>query len=227
MSHHLSSETTAPAPTLENSVPIRVIIADDHPIVRDGIQAILAGDPQTHVVGVATSFDDVLVLLTNVSADVLVLDLRGMGSGPLSLVTRLQHMHPDLAIVVFSSSIELAPELLQAGVRGYVIKDDLSEYLRTAIHAAALDQRFLSPLAQDYVLRTMTQRQPRQLTSQEVHVLRLLAEGLGTVQIAEQIGIDPRSVQNHITALRRKLGCRERTQLVAWYRYTFEGAEMK
>lgn len=226
MSHHLLSENIGPAPVLERATPIRVIIADDHQIVRDGIQAILAADTQAQIVGVATSFDDVLALVTRVSADVLVLDLRGMGNGPLSLVTKLRHTYPDLAIVIFSSSIELAPELLQAGVHGYVVKDDLSLYLRTAIHAAATDQRFLSPLAQDYVLRTMNQRQPRQLTPQEIHVLRLLAEGLGTVAIAEQIGIDPRSVQNHITTLRRKLGCRERTQLVAWYQRTFENSEM-
>lgn len=101
---------------------IRVIVADDHPIVRDGIQAVLASDPQMHIVGVATRFDDLLTVLATESADVLVLDLGGMGGAPLSLVTRLQRDYPHLAIVVFSSSVDLAPELLQAGVRGYVVK---------------------------------------------------------------------------------------------------------
>lgn len=203
--------------------PIRVIIADDHPIVREGLHAILAADPQVQIAGVAINFTEVRDLLERVAADVLVLDLGGMGGAPLTLVTRIQREYPNVAIVVFSSSVDLAPELLQAGVCGYVVKEELSAQLLTAIRAAWAGQRFLSPVVEEYVKQTTNRRLQHQLAPKELNVLKLLAHGLGTIAIAEQLGIDPRSVQNYITTLRRKIGCNERTQLVDWYKRMYGG----
>lgn len=203
--------------------PIRVIVADDHPIVRAGLQTILAEDRQIQIVGVATTFAEVIDLLGTTPADVLVLDLGGMGGAPLTLVTRVQREHPAVAIVAFSASVDLAPELVQAGVRGYVVKEELAEQLLTAIYAARAGQRFLSPAVEAYVTQTTMRRLQHHLAPQELNVLKLLAQGLGTVAIAEQLGIDSRSVQNYITTLRRKLGCAERTQLVDWYKRMYGG----
>jgi DNA-binding NarL/FixJ family response regulator len=203
---------------------IRVIIADDHPVVREGLQATLERDSQIDIVGVATNFTEVIYLLGIVPAHVVVLDVGGMGGTPLTQVARIQREHPAVAMVVFSSSVDLAPELLAAGVCGYVVKEELSAQLLTAIHAARAGQRFLSPSVDEYVSRTS--RRPQQhLTPKELSVLKLLAQGLGTVVIAEQLGIDPRSVQNYITALRRKIGCEERTQSVNWYRRMYTAAD--
>src|SRR5690349_1793828 len=113
--------------------PIRVIIADDHPIVRAGLQTILEQDPQVVIAGVATNFSEVREVLRRGPADVVVLDLGGMGGAPLTLVSRLQREYPNVAIVAFSSSVDLAPELLQAGVCGYVVKEELVTQLLTAI----------------------------------------------------------------------------------------------
>lgn len=202
--------------------PIRVIIADDHPIVRDGLQSILAEDRQIEIVGVATNFAEVLDLLRQTPSDVLVLDLGGMGGAALTLVTHLRRDYPAVAVVIFSSSVDLAPELLQAGVCGYVVKEELSGQILTAIHSARAGQRFLSSVVEEYVAQTTSRRLQHHLAPQELNVLKLLAQGLGTIAIAEQLGIDPRSVQNYITALRRKIGCAERTQLVDWYRRMYE-----
>jgi two-component system, NarL family, response regulator DevR len=203
--------------------PIRVIVADDHPIVQDGLQTILSGDPRLTVVGVATSFVEVIALLATISADVLVLDLGGMGGAPLSLVQRVRREYPQVAIVVFSSSLDLAPELLDAGVCGYVVKEELMGQLRDAIHAGRAGQRFVSPLVEEYMMRTASLSKQYQLTAQELNVLTLLAHGLGTVAIAEQLEIDARVAQNYITSLRRKLGCTERIQLVDWYQRMYGG----
>lgn len=203
--------------------PIRVIIADDHPIVRAGLEAILAADRQVQIVGVATDFEEVLTLLARTPADVLVLDLSGMGGAPLTFVTRLQREHPSMEIVAFSSSVDLAPELMRLGVRGYVVKEDLIGELLTAIHAAHAGQRFLSPVVEGYVAQTTVQRLQHHLAPQELNVLKLLAQGMGTMAIASQLGIDARTVQNYITGLRRKLGCAERTQLVDWYKRMYRG----
>ena len=202
------------------SLAIRVVIADDHPVLLDGLTALLATHPTIHVVGVSRSFNDVLALLTTTSADVLILDLGGMGGAPLTMINRIQRLYPALAIVVFSSSVDLAPELLQAGVRGYIAKEDLTDQLIAAITAVHAGQTYRSPTVQEY-LQTTKLHQQQHLSPKELSVLKLLAQGFGTVAIAEQMGIDPRSVQNYITVLRRKTGCVERTQLADWYRRMF------
>jgi DNA-binding NarL/FixJ family response regulator len=138
-------------------------------------------------------------------------------------VTRIQREYPHLTIVAFSSSVDLAPELLQVGVRGYVVKEELSAELLTAIQMARAGQRFLSPVVEEYVTQTMNHRLQHHLAPKELNVLKLLAQGLGTVAIAEQLGIDPRSAQNYVTTLRRKTGCEERTQLVDWYKRMYDG----
>ena len=200
------------------SESIRVVIADDHPIVLDGLTVILAAAPWIQLVGVARSFDEMISLVESISTDMLVLDLGGMGGSPLILVNRMQRVYPDIRIIVFSSSVDLAPELIQAGVRGYITKEDLSEQLVAAIQAVRSGQRYFSQVVQDYLLQATTLHKQHHISPKELSVLKLLTQGLGTIAIAEQLGIDPRSVQNHITTLRRKIGCAERTQLVDWYR---------
>jgi DNA-binding NarL/FixJ family response regulator len=200
------------------SESIRVVIADDHPIVLDGLTMILAAASAIQLVGVARSFNEMISLLDSVSTDLLVLDLGGMGGSPLIFVNRMQRVYPNIRIIVFSSSVDLAPELVQAGVRGYITKEDLSEQLVAAIQAVRSGQSYFSQVVQDYLLQATTLHKQHHISPKELSVLKLLAQGLGTIAIAEQLGIDPRSVQNHITTLRRKLGCAERTQLVDWYR---------
>jgi DNA-binding NarL/FixJ family response regulator len=203
--------------------PIRVIIADDHPIVREGLQFILGMNRQIHIAGVAANFADVRHLLGSTPTDVLVLDLSRMGGAPLTLVTRIQREYPRVAIIAFSSSVDLAPELLQTGVCGYVVKEESVVQLLTAIYAARAGQRFLSPVVEEYVTQTTMRRLQHRLAPKELNVLKLLAQGLGTTAIAEQLGIHPRSVQNYITSLRRKIGCAERTQLADWYKRMYGG----
>ena len=199
------------------SESIRVVIADDHPIVLDGLTMILTAAPSIQLVGVAPSFNEMIGLLDNVTTDMLVLDLGGMGGSPLIFVNRMQRVYPNIRIIVFSSSVDLAPELVQAGVPGYITKEDLSEQLVAAIQAVRSGQRYFSQVVQDYLLQATTLHKQHHISPKELSVLKLLAQGLETIAIAEQLGIDPRSVQNHITTLRRKLGCAERTQLVDWY----------
>lgn len=197
---------------------IRVLVADDHPIILDGIQTLLAQAPSITVVGTARSFHAVSEVLDQVDADVLILDLGGMDGSPLVLIHRLQREHPLLRVIVFSSSIDLAPELIAAGASGYVAKEELPTTLMMAISSVFSGQAFLSPLVQEHLEQLST---PSPLTPKEQIALKLLAQGLGTEEIAAQMRIDPRSVQNHITSMRRKTGCFERTQLVDWYRRTY------
>lgn len=197
---------------------IRVLIADDHPIVRDGLCMLLAGSEQITVVATAHSFSEAITAAAQHSADVIILDLGGMGGSPLAILHQLRHTCPQLRVIVFTSSIDLAPELIAAGALGYVAKEEHFTILMTAITCVAVGQVFLSPLVLEY-LEQSTMQSP--LTPKEQIALKLLAQGLSTLEIAAQMRIDPRSVQNYITSMRRKTGCFQRTQLVDWYRRTY------
>lgn len=202
---------------MENRI-IRVIVADDHPVVLDGLQALLAQAPQIQTVGTARSFDQVATLVEQLEADVLILDLGGMGGSTFALMSRLRREHPELAVLVFSSNLDLAPELLNAGAKGYITKEELIAELIEAISTVAEGEPFLSPIVREFLEHTQPETT---ISPKELIALKLLAQGNTTLEIAEQMGIDPRSVQNHITTLRRKTGCAQRTQLVEWYRRSY------
>jgi DNA-binding NarL/FixJ family response regulator len=197
---------------------IRVAVADDHPVLLDGLKTLLSADAQLQIVGEATRFAELRGLLLAQPVDVLVLDLNDMGTGPLTVVQGLLRDFPSLSIVIFSSSIDLAPELLRAGVRGYVAKEEVLDELVSAIKAAHAGQTRCSPVVQDYVDRATRANKGFRLAPQEVNVLRLTARGLGTPEIAADLCIGVRVVQNYITTLYRKTGCRTRQELADWYR---------
>jgi len=199
--------------------PIRVIVADDHPIVVSGILAQLAEYEHIRVLGVAKSFEQALKLLhEHQHVDVLVLDLNGMGEPPISMVQQLHLHYPLLGILVFSSLVDLAPELLKAGVRGYMVKEDLTRYLVDSIIDVAQGWQSLTPMVREYLSQSQNLRKEKGLSPRELTILKLMAHGKGTLEIAAEMAIDPRTVQNHLSTIRTKINCFERTQLVEWYR---------
>ncbi len=195
----------------------RVIIADDHPMLIDGVSANLAADPHLQVVATARSFGELLKLLPTAKADVVVLDIGKMGGSPLPLLEQLKHDYPQLAVIVFSSAGDLVRSMLKAGAKAYVVKEDASAELVAGIHAVRNGKQFLSRKAQEYVARSTTATSESNLAPQEINVLRLLAEGLSTQEIADHLVIDARTVYGYILKLRQKIGCHERTELAAWY----------
>lgn len=201
--------------------PIRVFIADDHPIVRDGLSTIVHSDPRLSVVGTATSFADLQAQLSTTPADIVVLDISGMQGTPIAFVAGLLRAYPQLAVIIFSSLVDLAPELLQAGARGYIAKEELSSQLLLAIQAVSVGERYVSPVTQEYLQRCGTSPTLPRFAPQELSVLKLLAQGLGTEAIADQLGLGVRTVRNYLSQIRIKTGCDERTQLAAWYQRTY------
>lgn len=203
---------------------IRVIIADDHPVIRDGIRSMLKDNQDIDVVGMASNFDELFPLLHKISADIVILDLSGMEgvqTAPMLVVKRLRKEYPDLGIVIFSTLIDLAPEMFQAGVRGYVAKQDPIETLLLGVKAAFHQQEYRSPAIVRYLDQTASDPNYDRLLPRELMALKLLAQGLSTEQIADAMGIDPRSVQNYVTVLRRKTGSNGRQQLIEWYRRVY------
>lgn len=202
------------------SSPIRVVVADDHQAIRDGILFRIQNAPDLRIAATAASFAEVSGALAEQPVDVVVLDLVGMGAAPISFVMFLRKTYPQTAIIIFSSVVDLAPELIAAGASGYVTKEELTTQLVAAIRTVAQGEPFISPAVEQYLLQIESFRANRRLKPKEELVVKLLAQGLGTMDIAAHMEIDARSVQNYITAMFRKTGLTERTQLVEWYRRT-------
>lgn len=198
--------------------PTRILIGDDHPIVREALCSLLARSEQFIVVATARSFPEVVAVARRHPADVLILDLGNMDGSPLAVIQCLQHDCPELKVIIFSSTIDLAPELFDAGAAGYVAKEELPSVLVEAITAVAAGQLFRSPFVAEYLAQSSKETS---LTAKEALSLKLLAQGLTTQEIAAYMRIDPRSVQNYITSVLRKTGCKQRTQLIDWYRRTY------
>lgn len=201
---------------------IHVLVADDHPIVRDGLVEAVSGAQHMELVGAANNFCNVLHALQHKPIDVLVLDLGGLGTPPIMMIEQLKRTYRHLKIVVYSSSIDLVPEMLRAGAQGYVAKEELTQQVLVAITAVHAGQTFLSPIVQAYLDQCNTRSTTYHLTSQELSIVKLLAHGLPTIAIADQLAIGPRTVHNHLYNARKKIGCAGQVELIHWYRRTYE-----
>ena len=206
----MSSEQKSPA--------IRVVIADDHAMLRRGVRGALDSESMVDVVGEVRSFRDLMNLLETVAADVVLLDLGGMGTPAVTAVTSLARMYPQIAIIIFSSTLSGARELLRQGARGYVAKEDAEDEVLTAIHIVIRGQPFLSPAVVDYLERSGGGRKSYGITPREWDAFRLNAEGYSTEEIADQLKISYHAVGNLISNLYSKTGCTTRTQLAQCYR---------
>ncbi len=198
--------------------PIRVVIADDHAMLRKGVRAALDPELSVEVQGEVKSFRELMSLLERVTADVVLLDLGGMGTSPVTAVSTLVRTYPVLAIIIFSSHLGGARELLKLGARGYVAKEDVEDDVITAIHSVMDGKLFLSAAVINYLELAGGVRKASGLTPREWDVLRLIAEGLGTDEVAAHLAIAHQTVSNYVSSLYDKTGCTERTQLVEWYR---------
>jgi DNA-binding NarL/FixJ family response regulator len=198
--------------------PIRVIIADDHPVVRKGLRATLEPESTVEIVGEASSYVQLTDLLQTVPADAVLLDISGMGTPPITAISGLRRTYPKLAIIVFSGSVGGARELLKLGASGYVAKEDMEDDIVMALHTVVDGDTFLSPMVRDYLERADLMRNEHGLTPKEWQVLHTIAAGLGTQQAAEELGIAEQTIRNYMQVLYRKTGCTARTQLVDWFR---------
>lgn len=193
---------------------IRVVVADDHPVMVEGIKNVLARQPSIVVVGVAENFGRVPAVLKETCPDVLILDLTGMGDTAMALMQRLERDFPAVGVIIFSTALNYAKELLDSGARGYVTKTELASDLIRAVIAVARGELCLSPLVQQHLERTSDDNP---LTPRELFALRMEVQGLRTHQMAAQMQIKGHSVQNLFNSMFAKTGCRTRRELVEWY----------
>lgn len=199
---------------------IRVLVADDHEIVRDGLKRILAASADIEVAGEAASGDDALALVKANDYDVVMLDMSMPGLAGIDLIKRLKLERPKLRLLVLSMHAEhqYAARALKAGASGYLTKDSAAEQLVGALRKIAAGGVHISEAAAASLVSGGNQPHET-LSDREFQVLRLLVEGLGPTEIAERLHLSVKTVSTHKTRILDKLGLGSTAELV---RYAIE-----
>ncbi len=207
--------------TAETVRPIRVLLVDDHPLVREGIAARLSSEPGIDVVGEAGDAASALACLATLRPTIVLTDIGMKGVGGIELTRRLLAQEPALRVLVLSmyDSADYAQQALAAGASGYVLKDSPSAELVAALRSVAAGGTFLSPAMAQRLFRQPTTR--TQLSDREQQILALLAQGQSSKQIARTLDIGVRTVETHRQAIRRKLDLEGQAELI---RYAVEHA---
>jgi DNA-binding NarL/FixJ family response regulator len=204
---------------------IRVLLVDDFPLVREGLAAALGRDPGIHVVGQAGDGKEGLELARELRPDVILLDLHMPEMGGMMVLERLRVEVPETRALVMTAS-EKAETLLaavSAGAAGYITKRASRQELCEAVITVHGGGSVIAPHLAGHLLRQYqkasrgeTEHLHNQLSTRELEVLRLVAQGLTDRQIAEKIYVSPRTVQNHLARIRDKTGLRRRSELTRW-----------
>ncbi|WP_260705937.1 response regulator [Edaphobacter flagellatus] len=192
---------------------IRVLVVDDHHVVRQGIVALLGLVDDIEVVGQASSGEEAELLFDKMLPDVTLMDLQMPGSGGVEAVTAIRQRHPAARVMVLTTfdGDEDIYRSLQAGAKGYLLKGMTSDQLVTAIRAVHSGRSIIPPPIAEKLAERMS---AQQLTSRELNVLERIAAGRANKQIADDLFISEATVKTHINSLLGKLGVNDRTQAV-------------
>ena len=199
---------------------IQVVIADDHPIVRQGLRALLADEPEIAVVGEATTGDEVREACLTLQPDVLLLDLSMPGPSATDTVRTLRAHSPEIQIVMLTAHRDevAVRELVSLGIGGYVLKDDAPEAVTEAIVRVAGGGRWFSAWAMEAVVQRpdMAASEAPHLTDREKEILALVKRGWNNKHIASELSLREQSVRNYLRVLYGKLGVTSRPEAVVW-----------
>jgi two-component system, NarL family, response regulator NreC len=212
---HLAERSDDPVVTDE---PIRVVLADDHALVRRSLRMLLDGEDGVEVIAEAADIAGVTRDVLRRQPHVLVLDLNMPGGSSIEAISRLRERAPDTKIVVMTMEENpvFAQRAFAAGALGFVAKDLADGELAQAVRAAARGEEFSSPRIAtrlDALHRSLTDDA---LSAREVEVLRLIALGHTSVEIARKLHLSPRTVETHRANIHRKLGLATRAELVRY-----------
>ena len=203
---------------------VRVLVADDHAIVRTGIRHVLEGEPGFTVVGEAATGPETLALALEHRPDVAVLDISMPGQSGLSVTAELRRHCPDTRVLILSmhDNTEYVLESVRAGAHGYLLKDTAATELRGAVRAVAQGESYFSPpiasrlsavVRGDLAVEASPAGLLAQLTGREREVLIGVTRGLTNKEIAAELGISHRTVETHRESLMRKLSLRSVAEL--------------
>jgi DNA-binding NarL/FixJ family response regulator len=195
---------------------IRVLIADDHPVVRTGLEGMLASQPDLYAVGEATNGKQAVELSEQLRPDVVLMDLRMPELDGVAATSAIRHRLPDVQVLVLTTYDSDADILLaiEAGATGYLLKDAPREDLFRAIHAAAQGESFLAPAVAARLMGRMRAPAEEALSAREIQVLTMVSQGASNKEVGRQLHISEATVKSHLIHIFEKLGVSDRTQAV-------------
>lgn len=196
-------------------MPVRVLLVDDHTVMRQGVRMLLSLDPELQVVGEAANGRDAVDLTHKLRPDVVLMDLVMPVMDGLAAIIEIRRELPETEIVALTSVLEdsIVTDVVRAGAIGYLLKDASGEELVKAIKSAAAGQVHLSPQAAARLVRDVrAPDHPQSLTSRETDVLKLLAQGQSNKEIAQALAIGEKTVHSHVSNILAKLNVPSRTQ---------------
>jgi DNA-binding NarL/FixJ family response regulator len=210
--------------------PIRILIADDHPLFRDGLRALLESVQDMQVIGEAATGDEVLAQATNLQPDVILMDIKMPGINGLEATRRIQQTSPHICILMLTmfEDDESVFAAMRAGARGYLLKGAVQEKTLHAIRAVASGEAVFGPAIASRLIHYFGSMRPAgtsgpaqffpELTAREYEILTLLAQRRSNADIAAQLVLSPKTVRNHVSNILSKLQVADRAEAMraAW-----------
>jgi DNA-binding NarL/FixJ family response regulator len=197
---------------------IRVLIVDDHAIVRNGLSQLLATADDLELVGAAADGDEAVAMAAEFQPDVVLMDLSMPGAGGIMATARITEAQPATHVLVLTSFSDRSSinRALEAGAEGYVLKHSEPETILASIREIASGGSPLDPKAARVLIDARRGGPTTELTAREEQVLKMIGEGLANKMIARKLGITERTVKAHLTSIYQRLGVTDRTQAALW-----------
>ena len=208
---------------------INVVIIEDHALMREGIKAIISRDEKIKVVGESDNVDDGYDVVLNCNPDILLLDIALHGSSGLVLAKRLLAAKPDLLIIIITeySKIDYILEAVESGVKGYILKESSPENLAEAIEKVYAGEIYIDSYISNKVIKSLITKNDveiaednksaySKLSLREQQILKLLIDGVPIKDIAEELFISSKTVENHKASIMVKLKCKNMTELIRY-----------
>jgi DNA-binding NarL/FixJ family response regulator len=197
-------------------VSVRILVADDHPVVRDGLAAVLGTQPDLQVVGEATTGAEAIDLADELRPDLVLMDLQMPGTDGATATATIRDRHPDIHVLVLTTYDTDADitRAIDAGATGYLLKDAVRDDLFAAVRAAARGDSVLSPAVAARVMQRLRTRADEALSSREIEVLAAVARGLSNKDAARALHVSEATVKTHLVHIFQKLGVDDRTAAV-------------
>ena len=202
---------------------IRLLIIDDHEMVREGLKAMLVAGPDFEIVGDAANAEQALGLIERLHPDVVLLDIRLPGVSGIELCSNVTSLYPQTAVIILTTFAEesLVAQCIQAGARGFIVKDIERFDLKRSIRAVARGEAVIDSKAAVAVLAQLRripqvsqEPSPEPLSTQQIVILRLVAQGLSSREIATQLYLSENTVKGYVQEILHRLGVKNRTEAV-------------
>lgn len=202
---------------------IRLLIVDDHEMVREGLKAMLVSEPDFSIVGDAANAEQALELIGRLLPDIVLLDVRLPGASGIDVCRAVTEKYPRVAVIFLTTYTDenLVAQCIQAGARGFIVKDIERFDLKRAIRAVARGEATIDPKAAVAVLaqlrrapQTASEPSPESLSPQQLVILRLVAQGLSSREIAAQLYLSENTVKGYVQEILHRLGVKNRTEAV-------------